>query len=62
MEIRVTATNDEGEQVTAAAASQRDALAMALLWNEQGFRQITVTDLARSYTAEEYAAKVISGP
>ena len=60
MQIRITAINDADEEVSAAATSERDALAMAILWGEQGFTDIRVTDLAKTYTAEEYAAKVIN--
>jgi len=58
MQIRITAINDADEEVSAVATSERDALAMAILWAEQGFTDIRVTDSAKR--AEEYAAKVIN--
>lgn len=62
MQIHVSAINDIGEEVAATASSERDALAMALLWDAQGFREVTITNAAGSYTAEEYAAKILSSP
>jgi hypothetical protein len=60
MQIRITAINDADEKVSAVATSERDVLAMAILRGEQGFTDIRVTDSAKTYTAEEYAAKVIN--
>jgi hypothetical protein len=60
MQIRITATNDIGESVAAIATSERDALAMAVLWEQQGFTCVELADSVRTYTAEEYATKVIN--
>jgi hypothetical protein len=60
MQIRITATSDIGDPVAAIASNERDALAMAILWQEQGFSDVALTDSVKTYTAEEYAAKVIN--
>jgi IS1 family transposase len=49
-----------GEPVAAVATNERDALAMAILWKEQGFSAVELTDSVKTYTAEEYATKVLN--
>jgi hypothetical protein len=55
MLIRLNALSDTGERVTEVIGNARDALATAVRWDQQGFKDITIIDGGERYTPEHYA-------
>jgi hypothetical protein len=54
------ATNAAGKAVHSLAESDDGALATAVLWFRDGLRDIKIVDAIKTYTLEEFAARIVN--